>query len=253
MLVAGELTSVDQILQHIAHHAIKRPEMDEPFAPAQNPLQQKVAEICCRVMNLDRIGINDSLKALGLTSLNVVQILGGLHRELNANLSIAELFSLPTVRDISQRLAQSGSKHGDAPSRTSVRCASDRGNKSFDTCNSIAIVGLSGRFPGAENVRIVEQPIQGKRSIVDIPEDQLNRHRIVHCGKSELVKRAASIEKPEYFDAKFFGIFPKEAQVMDPQHRILLDVAACLEDAGYQPDNVPVPGAFAGCYMDTYI
>lgn len=257
MLVAGELTSVDQILQHIANHAIKRPEMDEPFAPAQNPLQQKVAEICCRVMNLDRIGINDSLKVLGLTSLNVVQILGGLHRELNANLSIAELFSLPTVRDISQRLAQSGSKHGDAPSRTSVRCASDRGNKSFDTCNSIAIVGLSGRFPGAENVaELWNNLVQGKCSIVDIPEDQLNLPSDSPLRKNpNLVKRAASIEKPEYFDAKFFGIFPKEAQVMDPQHRILLECCwHALEDAGYQPDNVPVPvGLFAGCYMDTYI
>lgn len=259
LLVATELNNIEKVMRRIASQARSRPDTVEAFVPAQNSLQQQVIDICRRVMNLDRVGVDDSLKSLGLSSLHVVQILGCLHRELQSDLSITELFSLPTVRDICQRLAMTAkSIHivDHCKPMCGERIAQHRSND-FEHGPAIAIVGMAGRFPGAQNVsELWSNLVQGRSSIVDIPDNQLNLPADSPLRRNpNLVKRAASIANPEYFDARFFGIFPKEAQVMDPQHRIMIECCwHALEDAGYQPDNLSVPvGLFAGCYMDTYV
>jgi len=262
-LVARELTSVERILGRIAKQSRHRPELNVVFTPAETELQHTLSHLCCQVMNIDRIGMDDPLKSLGLTSLNVVQILGLLHSELKSNLTITELFSLPTIREIGQRIAEQGGSRvedrtdGVRSKKTHPRVLSADAVSEFATSSPVAVVGLAGRFPGAEDVsELWQNLVQGKCSIVDIPEHELNLPMDSPLRRNpNLVKRAASIANPEYFDAKFFGIFPKEAQVMDPQHRIMIECCwHALEDAGYQPDALSVPvGLFAGCYMDTYI
>ena len=62
------------------------------------------------------------------------------------------------------------------------------------------------------------------------------------------------IDGVEQFDAAFFGIGPREAELMDPQQRIFLELCwECLERAGHVPDATPVPvGVFAGMFNATY-
>jgi acyl transferase domain-containing protein len=68
------------------------------------------------------------------------------------------------------------------------------------------------------------------------------------------VRARGVIEGIENFDAAFFGIGPKEATLMDPQHRVFLEICwECLERAGYVPDEAPGPvGVYAGTYNATY-
>ncbi|MEZ4706053.1 MAG: type I polyketide synthase [Caldilineaceae bacterium] len=123
----------------------------------------------------------------------------------------------------------------------------------------IAIIGMAGRFPGAANLDEFWRNLRnGVNSIVEIPDAQLNlsnSDRAVMAGNPNYVKMAASIKDADLFDANFFGIFPKEAQVMDPQHRLFLECAwQALEDAGYDPEAYTgAIGVYAGCYMDSYI
>ena len=68
------------------------------------------------------------------------------------------------------------------------------------------------------------------------------------------MKAATDFGGPGLFDAAFFGFSPMEARMMDPQHRILLELAhAALEDAAYDPDRYRGRiGVFAGSAMNTY-
>ena len=68
------------------------------------------------------------------------------------------------------------------------------------------------------------------------------------------VKAAPILEEPGHFDAAFFGFSPMEAKTMDPQHRILLELAhEALEHAGYDPDRYQGRiGVFTGAAMNTY-
>jgi acyl transferase domain-containing protein len=69
------------------------------------------------------------------------------------------------------------------------------------------------------------------------------------------VRARAVLEKPEWFDAAFFGMNPKEAAMMDPQHRVFLECAwEALEDAGCDPERYEgLIGVFAGASMNTYL
>jgi FkbH-like protein len=247
---------VQAIVRLITPAALPRPEIGEPFVAPQSPLEIQIAEICRCVLNLERLGLEDPLKSMGITSLGVVQVLSRIRQETGTELSITELFTLPTVSAICRRI-QDGSCGArlDQPSAISRNRSDSLYSK--DHSHKIAVIGLAGRFPGAPDIDTFWSNLtQGVCSITDIPDQQLNLPLDSPLrSHPNLVKRAASMADADLFDAKFFGIFPKEAQVMDPQHRILIECCwHALEDAGYNPDAISVPvGLFAGCYMDTYV
>jgi acyl transferase domain-containing protein/acyl carrier protein len=123
------------------------------------------------------------------------------------------------------------------------------------TGSEIAIVGMSGRFPGAENVgRFWENLRSGRESIVpesaqtSAPVDEL-------AARAHWVKVNSLIPGIDLFDASFFGFSPREAEMMDPQHRIVLECAwEALEDAGCRAgDIVRHVGVFAGSSLSAYI
>ncbi|MDZ4094482.1 MAG: beta-ketoacyl synthase N-terminal-like domain-containing protein, partial [Paracoccaceae bacterium] len=68
------------------------------------------------------------------------------------------------------------------------------------------------------------------------------------------VPAAAILDKFDHFDADFFGFSPKEAAILDPQHRQFMEVAwEALENAGHPPENFPgAIGVYAGCGMGSY-
>ena len=123
--------------------------------------------------------------------------------------------------------------------------------------NDIAIVGMALRVPGARNVDEFWANLRsGTESIRTLSVEELleageSPERIHH---PNYVRRAAELPDMEMFDAEFFGLSPKEAAVMDPQHRHFLECAwEAMEDAGRMPDTASGPiGVFAGCGMGSY-
>jgi acyl transferase domain-containing protein len=121
----------------------------------------------------------------------------------------------------------------------------------------IAIVGMAGRFPGARNLDEFWQNLRdGVVSIKPFSEDQLKASGVEEAALDNptFVNSGAVIEGADLFDADFFGYTPLEAQIMDPQHRVLLESAwEALENAGYNPDTCAVPvGVFGAVSTNTY-
>ncbi len=122
----------------------------------------------------------------------------------------------------------------------------------------IAIIGMAGRFPGAGDLRDFWQNLRdGVESIARFSEDQLRRAGVdpALIRDPNYVPARGILDDVELFDAAFFGINPREAEVLDPQHRLFLESAwEALEDAGYDPDRQNCPaGVFAGTTMSTYL
>ncbi|KGJ97527.1 type I polyketide synthase [Colwellia psychrerythraea] len=122
----------------------------------------------------------------------------------------------------------------------------------------IAIVGLSGRFPGAENVDVFWQNLKnGVESIeqyneetlrdMGVSEDKISDPDFVACG--------ALLPDQDKFDAAFFGYSPREAEELDPQQRLFLETAwQAMESAGYHGDACDFPiGVYGGCGVNTYL
>ncbi|BBX16451.1 polyketide synthase [Mycolicibacterium duvalii] len=108
--------------------------------------------------------------------------------------------------------------------------------------NAIAVVGMAGRFPGAESVSAFWRNLRlGMESIVDLSEDELLNSGVTEqtLANRSYVRRAALMTGIEEFDAEFFGFTPATARTLDPQHRLFLQAAwHALEDAGLDPGEI---------------
>ena len=120
----------------------------------------------------------------------------------------------------------------------------------------IAIIGMAGRFPGAENTaQFWDNLCQGVESVSFFSEDQLDDwFDPAVRGSPNFVRARPILRDVDQFDASFFGMHAKEAELTDPQQRVFLECAwQALEDAGYDPAIYPgAIGVFAGCSMNTY-
>ncbi len=123
--------------------------------------------------------------------------------------------------------------------------------------SDIAIVGMAAHLPGAASIDEYWLNLRaGLRSIRRLDEDAL-----LAAGEDPALMRqpnyvpfAAPLDRFADFDAEFFGFSPKEAAILDPQHRQFLEVAwEALENAGHMPENFDGNiGVYAGCGMGSY-
>lgn len=121
----------------------------------------------------------------------------------------------------------------------------------------IAIVGMAAQLPGAKDVsEYWDNLCRGVESIRPLDEDAL-----IAAGETRArlrdpnyVRSAAVLDGFDGFDAEFFGLSPKEAAIMDPQHRKFLETCwHALEDAAHMPEDFKRPiGVYAGCGMGSY-
>ena len=123
---------------------------------------------------------------------------------------------------------------------------------------AVAIVGMAGRFPKARSVEELWQRLQAGEELVSFFTDE----ELLESGippevfnRPDYVRARAILEEAEAFDAAFFGFNPREAEVMDPQQRVFLEVAwEALENAGCDPDRFDGPiGVYAGLSMNSYL
>ena len=122
----------------------------------------------------------------------------------------------------------------------------------------VAIVGMSGRFPGAKDLEEFWRNLKaGVSTVTRFSDDELARagaHPAL-LSNPTYVKARPVLEDVDLFDAAFFGITPKDAEVMDPQQRLFLECSwEALERAGYNSETYAgAIGVFAGQSLTTYL
>jgi phthiocerol/phenolphthiocerol synthesis type-I polyketide synthase E len=128
---------------------------------------------------------------------------------------------------------------------------------SHQTGLEIAIIGLAGRFPGAKNIDEFWQNLQaGKESISFFSDSELEAAGIETeiLKNPQYIKAGGILEDIDLFDAAFFGFNPREAEIMDPQHRLFLECTwEALENAGYSENNSRAIGVYGGSSFNTYL
>jgi acyl transferase domain-containing protein/NADPH:quinone reductase-like Zn-dependent oxidoreductase/thioesterase domain-containing protein/NAD(P)-dependent dehydrogenase (short-subunit alcohol dehydrogenase family)/acyl carrier protein len=122
----------------------------------------------------------------------------------------------------------------------------------------VAVVGMAARFPGARNVQEFWRNLQnGVEATKFFTAEELRAagESPERLADPAYVRAQASIDGVDQFDAGFFGFSPQDAAVMDPQHRILLEVAwEALESAGHHSESFAGNiGVFAACGMNSYM
>jgi acyl transferase domain-containing protein len=122
----------------------------------------------------------------------------------------------------------------------------------------VAIVGMAGRFPGARNVEELWRNLRdGVESIKLFTDEELIARGADPAAvrKPQYVKAAFEIADHDLFDAAFFGVSPREAELIEPQQRLFLECAwEALENAGYDPERLTRRvGVYAGSRFNGYM
>jgi acyl transferase domain-containing protein len=122
----------------------------------------------------------------------------------------------------------------------------------------IAIVGMSGRFPGARTLEAFWQNLKdGVESRTQFSDEEILAQGLSSASLTYpgYVKSGFVIDDVDCFDSRFFGFNPREADVLDPQHRLFLECAwEALEDAGYDTERYPgAVAVFGGATFGGYL
>ena len=221
-------------------------------------LSQAMTETWQQVLGLPRVGLDDNFFESGGTSLLatvlVSRINEKLRRENRSKLPIASIFEHPTLRAMTALVLGEGVSEAHTPETQPLSSAKTANG--LVASSGIAIIGMTGRFPGANSVEEFWANLaNGVESITFFDREQLDGFERETASRNENYVAARPIlNDADKFDAAFFGIYPKEAAHMDPQHRVFLECAwEVLERAGYDPAHTTQSvGVFAGCSMNTY-
>ncbi len=226
------------------------------FVAAGAGLERRIAAVWQRVLGLEQVGVQDNFFELGGNSLIGLQLVSELSRELETQIAPVVLFESPTVSALARALQPAPEEEArkGAAALAQRRRALQVGAASKD----VALVGLAGRFPGARNVEELWANLcAGVESLTFFDDAELLRAGVDEelLRDPRYVKAGAILTDVDQFDAELFAYSPREAEVMDPQHRVFLECAwEALERAGCDPHSYPgLIGVYAGSNLSTYL
>ncbi|WP_316839563.1 polyketide synthase [Pedobacter gandavensis] len=207
--------------------------------------ENNLSAIWKEVLGVSRVGIEDNFFELGGNSLLAQKSIALLKTRHGLHLLVTKIYQFPRVKELAAFL---DGKEAVKTFKTKLRTQNEG--------SEVAIIGMSGRFPGADSVKELWELLKaGKESTTFFREEELDPSVPAAIrNHPDYVKARGIIEEVKGFDAAFFGITPKLAELMDPQQRIFLEIAwQVLEKTGYAAGNNEGPtGIFAGVRVNTY-
>ncbi|GAB1858556.1 hypothetical protein MHTCC0001_33950 [Flavobacteriaceae bacterium MHTCC 0001] len=224
----------------------ERPETAPIYKKPRTKTEIDTAAIWSKYLQLPKIGINDNFFEMGGTSLLTQKVASVMRKKLNKNISATKIYQFPTIAELSKII------HGNDGETKIDYKKSIKNKKSSD----IAIIAMSGRFPGASSVDELWEVLKnGKETISFFSEEELDNNIPKSLRNDPLyVKARGTVPSAKEFDATFFGLNPKVAQAMDPQQRLFLEIAwEVLEESGHLPSHYKGSvGVYAGTGTNTY-
>lgn len=226
---------------------IRRPELGTLYRKPETRLEKQLADLWKSVLCLDNVGVDDNFFALGGHSLLAIRFIATLKERFDYRLPITSLYQHRTIRNIAQFLDRTG--EAQSPTSLEKKAVSQ-------LTDDIAVIGMAGRFPGANTIdELWTLLLEGRETIRFFTDQELDPSLPDHLkADPAYVKARGIIDNIDAFDSAFFGINPKMAELMDPQQRVFLEIAwEALESAGYVPEQYDGRiGVFAGCRFNSY-
>jgi polyketide synthase PksJ len=229
---------------------------ERAFAAPRGELERTIAQIWQEVLGVEQVGLHDNFFDLGGHSLLMARVHRRLRNVVPHNLTMVELFQYPTVGALARYLSPTQDEHPVAVvGHARTRRRRELGQR-FST--DIAVIGLAGRFPGAPTLDAFWHNLcAGVEAISFFTDEEIKAAGVdletLH--HPHYVRAGGVLDEVEWFDAAFFGYTPREAEILDPQHRLFLECAwEALERAGYDSARYSGRiGVYASAGLNTYL
>lgn len=226
----------------------QRPDSAPIYRKPRTVLEKQITGIWCKILSIPKIGIDDNFFELGGTSLLTQKLATVVTQKLDIELPVAKIYQNPTVSQLASFLEKDENK--DSLLRIRPR------NREKQPVEDVAIIGMSGRFPGASSIKEFWKVLEnGEETISFFSKEELDKSIEKSLREDPLYVGARGIvPSAKEFDARFFGLNPKLAEAMDPQQRLFLEIAwEALEQSGYLPKHYDGSiGVYAGAGGNTY-
>ena len=253
----------------------------EASAPAPvAPIRDRLLALASAILKLEprRIALDRDLGEFGFDSMTFTELANRLNAEYSLSLTPALFFERSTIDSIAEHLSTLVAREGAEP-RSAVESSdqqstatpavshltvrpprAQRQQRRESHEEPIAIVGAAAVLPGSDSLEGFWRKLEvGTDLISEVPPDRWDWREIDGDPRSEVGKTdcrwGGFIDGVDEFDARFFGISRREAQLMDPQQRIFLEtVWRAIEDAGWDPSQMAGrrAGLFAGVCTGDY-
>jgi acyl transferase domain-containing protein/glutamate-1-semialdehyde aminotransferase len=222
-----------------------RPELSVAFIKPNSEIEKSVTAIWEKHLNISGIGLDDTFFELGGNSILALTILAQINKLQNKKISIVKLFQYPTVRVICEYLEGS--------TDNVIKKIIKKNNQSRD----VAVIAMTGRFPNSNSISEFWDKIKDSKNCIDLFDDK-DLHPSVDQDQllnPNFVKVAGLYPGYDEFDSQYFGMTPKEAEILDPQHRKVLELSVeVFENAAINPMSYPGRiGVYLGMANTTYI
>ncbi|HLL45372.1 MAG TPA: amino acid adenylation domain-containing protein, partial [Longimicrobiaceae bacterium] len=252
-------------LQLSANGKVNRAALPAPEAPARasgraprTATERALAEVWADVLGVGQVSADDNFFDLGGHSLLLVRVHARLAERLGAEVPIVELFQHPTLASLAAFLDTLGGASPAPAVRRSARPSFRPGGEDGGEYGmAVAVVGMSGRFPGARSLDEFWRNLrQGVDGITRFGDEELLAAGVAPAQLRDprYVRARGVLADVEMFEPGFFGLSPREATILDPQQRLFLECAwEALETAGYDPEAYGGRiGVFSGADLNRY-
>ncbi|WP_239739800.1 MULTISPECIES: polyketide synthase [Luteibacter] len=224
-----------------------RPELAATFVAPRGDVERALCDLFAATLGVERVGRDDNFFDLGGNSLLATRVMTRIHNELSAVPTLVGFFAEPTPAAVAAVIGGRTSRHA-----LSSRLASGTSTAG----EPVAIIAMAGRFPGAPDVESFwDNLCEGRETIRFFAPDELDA-AIPASERDDpgYVRARGVLDGVSDFDASFFGMSPREAELTDPQQRLFMELCwECMERAGYVPDGQEAPvGIFGGMHNATY-
>jgi acyl transferase domain-containing protein/acyl carrier protein/ubiquinone/menaquinone biosynthesis C-methylase UbiE len=242
-------------------------------------LQDIIAEFVSNALGIDQnyFDEDDPFSEIGVDSILGVELVNKINDEFDITLKTTTVFDYPTVKNLAHHIYERFTEQintrfqvekkimqtskSDSTSIHEGLVPVEKREKPMKHLNTdIAVIGISGRFPGADNLeKFWRNLAKGKSAITEIPANRWNMNDYFDPEGKEPGKTyccwGGFLNHIDKFDAQVFNISGKEAELADPQQRLFLEESwKALEDAGYSKDSVSNSrcGVFVGVAPGDY-
>ena len=203
--------------------------------------EERILEIWREVLGVEQLSTTSNFFEVGGNSLLMTEVLRMLNRTQEPPLTVAELFSYPTIQSLAAYLSSGEGGREAVPEWMQRSRVAGAEGADADADGDVAIIGMAGRFPDAESVdQLWRNLAAGKCAVQEFSEQELLAAGVSEeeLAQENYVRAAPVLAGKDLFDAAFFGIPPREAEIMDPQQRFLLECAVeALGNAGYATET----------------
>jgi len=207
---------------------------------------KKLKMLAYETLGFEIEDLDKSLLEYGVSSVRIIPLTAQIEETCGISLPVSTILDYPSINELASFMLNKKDCPDTIPSH----------EIQIEANQDIAIIGMGCKFPdGADDINLYwEKLVQGYDAITDVPDERYDLKKYSLNSNENI--RGGFLRDIDLFDSNLFGIIPREAKWMDPQHRLLLEVThealvnAAIDINSTKGKNI---GAFVGMSTDDYL